>query len=105
MVMHREELNKLIPDFATWAQCFTIYLVVLARHKPQRVSDLLAYIFSIAAAVRNTNDQYGQSTARAVGNRQRPTQILLKWTQATIHSVMWEKLYFHFLSGTAIKLV
>ena len=40
------------PRFCHLAQCFTIYLAVLARHKPQRVPDLLAYIFSIPAAAK-----------------------------------------------------
>ena len=52
MVKHTEEPNNLIPDFTTWAQCFTIYLEVLASHKPERVLDLLAYFFSIAAAAK-----------------------------------------------------
>ena len=40
--------KKLIPDLATWVQCFAIYAAVLGMQYPQRISDLLGYAAFIA---------------------------------------------------------
>ena len=42
--------KKLIPDLATWVQCFALYVAVLAPHQPSRVPDLMAYMSCIAKA-------------------------------------------------------
>lgn len=42
--------KKLIPDLATWVQCFTIYVAVLAKQQPARVPDLMGYAAGIAKA-------------------------------------------------------
>ena len=40
--------KKLIPDLATWVQCFSIYAAVLWSQSPQRLPDLLGYAAFIA---------------------------------------------------------
>ena len=40
--------RKVIPDFATWSQCFSIYVAVLAPHQPERIPDLMGYQSLIA---------------------------------------------------------
>lgn len=40
--------KKLIPDMATWLQCFTIYAAVLGSQYPDRMLDLLGYAVFIA---------------------------------------------------------
>ena len=35
------QAKKAIPDFATWGQCFAIYVAVLAGHDPDRLLDLM----------------------------------------------------------------
>ena len=42
--------KKLIPDLATWVQCFALYVAVLAPHQPSRIPDLMAYMSCIAKA-------------------------------------------------------
>lgn len=42
--------KKMIPDLATWVQCFSVYVAVLARKQPERVPDLLGYAAGIARA-------------------------------------------------------
>ena len=42
------EHRKLIPDFATWVQCFNIYAVVVISKEPERAKNLLAYMSLIA---------------------------------------------------------
>lgn len=37
--------HQIISDFATWAQCFTLYMAVLAKNQPSRV---MAYLTIIA---------------------------------------------------------
>ena len=38
------EHRKLIPDFATWEQCFNIYAAVIISKEPERAKNLLAYM-------------------------------------------------------------
>ena len=40
--------KKLIPDLATWTQCFALYVAVLAPSQPERVPELMAYMSFIA---------------------------------------------------------
>ena len=40
--------KKLIPDLATWIQCFALYVAVLAPSQPERVPELMAYMSFIA---------------------------------------------------------
>lgn len=40
--------KKLIPDLATWVQCFSIYTAVLCSQSPERLPDLLGYAAFIA---------------------------------------------------------
>ena len=42
------ENRKLIPDLATWVQCFIIYSAVLISKEPDRAKNLLAYMSLIA---------------------------------------------------------
>ena len=42
--------RRLIPDFATWAQCFAIFTAVISSREPNRVPDLMAYLSIIAKA-------------------------------------------------------
>ncbi len=52
MVLRAEDLvgSKLIPDLATWLQCFSIYMVVVTDTEPDRAKSLLAYMTTIAKA-------------------------------------------------------
>ena len=53
VVVRAEDLTgtrKLIPDLATWLQCFAIYMAVSADKEPDRTSNLLAYMVTIAKA-------------------------------------------------------
>ena len=40
--------KKVIPDYATWAQCFSIYTAVVLTAHPERASSLLMYNAAIA---------------------------------------------------------
>lgn len=42
--------RKVIPDLATWAQCFALYVAVVAAHQPARLPDLMAYQAMVAKA-------------------------------------------------------
>jgi len=42
--------RRTIPDFGTWAQCFALYVAILAPVQPDRVPDLMAYQALIAKA-------------------------------------------------------
>ena len=46
------QARKLIPDFATWSQCFAVYVAVLGQHQPAKLPELLAYGSIIARASR-----------------------------------------------------
>ena len=35
--------RRLIPDYATWSQCFALYVAAVASHQPERLPDLMAY--------------------------------------------------------------
>ncbi len=42
------QTRKVIPDLATWSQCFALYVAVLAPHQPGRIADFMAYQAMIA---------------------------------------------------------
>ena len=42
--------KKLIPDLATWIQCFTIFMAIVTKHQPDHTSELLAYMNLIVRA-------------------------------------------------------
>ena len=42
------ESRKLIPDFATWVQCFCVYMAVVCSKEPERTKNMLAYLSLIA---------------------------------------------------------
>ena len=53
VVIRAEDLagsKKLIPDLATWLQCFAIYMAMAVGAEPDRVKSLLAYMTTIAKA-------------------------------------------------------
>lgn len=42
------ESQKLIPDLATWAHCFSIYMAVITVADPDHTKNMLAYMALIA---------------------------------------------------------
>ena len=44
--------RRMIPDLATWSQCYAVYVAVLAKERPERLPDLMAYQPLIARASR-----------------------------------------------------
>ena len=42
--------RKMIPDLATWLQCFALYMAVLADKEPDPTGNLLAYMVTITKA-------------------------------------------------------
>lgn len=44
------QARRLIPDLATWTQCFGLYAAVVLSQKPERLCELLAYKAIIAKA-------------------------------------------------------
>ena len=44
------QTRKIIPDLATWIQCFGLYAAVLLKQKPEKVSELIAYMTTISKA-------------------------------------------------------
>ena len=53
IVVRAEDLSgsrKMIPNLATWLQCFALYMVVVTDKEPDRTSNLLAYMVTIAKA-------------------------------------------------------
>ena len=47
------QTQRLVPDFATWIQCFAIYAAVTITHSPERAQGLMAYMLNIAKASIN----------------------------------------------------
>ena len=44
------QARKIIPDLATWLQCFALYVATLAPSQPSRVPEMMAYQTIIAKA-------------------------------------------------------
>ena len=42
------QTRRIIPDLATWSQCFALYVAVIAQSQPERVPELMAYQSLIA---------------------------------------------------------
>lgn len=42
--------RKMIPDLATWLQCYALYVAVVAAKQPERIPELMAYQSQIARA-------------------------------------------------------
>ena len=42
--------RQAIPDLATWLQCYSLYMAVLASHQPHRIVELVAYQSMIVKA-------------------------------------------------------
>lgn len=66
------ETRKIIPDLATWVQCFSLYVAVLATHSSQRVPELMAYQTTITKA--SLSGPHGWSMTKTLGKRQLETQ-------------------------------
>ena len=53
IVVRAEEVSgarKMIPDLATWTQCFALYMAIITTKEPDRTNNLLAYMVTIAKA-------------------------------------------------------
>ena len=44
-----EDTRRIIPDFPTWNQCFTIFAAALVTHQPERLPQLMAYQYQMAS--------------------------------------------------------
>ena len=44
------QTQRLVPDFATWIQCFALYAAIIIAHSPERAPGLMAYMLNIAKA-------------------------------------------------------
>ena len=42
------QARRVIPDLATWSQCYALYVAVLAPHQPTRLPELMSYQSLIA---------------------------------------------------------
>ena len=42
--------KRLIPDLATWVQCFSLYTVIICSQSPECITDLLGYMCQIVRA-------------------------------------------------------
>ena len=39
--------RKVLPNLATWTQCFAMYISVISTHQPQRMPEIMAYMSMI----------------------------------------------------------
>ena len=83
-----EDHRRIIPDFPTWIQCFTIYSAALCLQHPQRLPHLLAYQAQMASYAKNSGGRHGSYTTRTTGKKRQPrkTIIGLKLTPLSTHS-------------------
>ena len=44
------QTQRLVPDFATWVQCFAVYAAITIAHSPECAQGLMAYMHNIAKA-------------------------------------------------------
>ena len=44
------QARKIIPDLATWLQCFSLYITTVATKFPERIPELMSYQMTIAKA-------------------------------------------------------
>ena len=53
LLVHAQDLRqqkRLIPDLATWVQCFSLYTAIVCSKKPEPLTDLLGYMCQITKA-------------------------------------------------------
>lgn len=92
--------RKVIPDLATWAQCFAMYVAVLAPVQPERVPDLMAYQAIISKASTKYKWPswivYDQNFRQEMSGNPRqswakvdPSIYALSFTNQTISSENW----------------
>ena len=88
------ESQKVIPDLATWVQCFSIFMAVVIAKEPARAKNLLAYLATIAKCSQKFQwpswivyDQNFRQMLLRPGAR-----IGQKWTQAFTPSALLELL-------------
>jgi len=51
ILVHTTDLyqtNKLLPNLATWSQCFALFMATVALKDHKRITDLLTYMATIA---------------------------------------------------------
>ena len=94
------ETKKLIPDLATWVQCFSLYAAVVVSKEPERAKNLLAYMSLIAKcsmkyrwpswAVYDLNfRQEAAETGRKDWSKVDPSTYTQCFTGATINQENW----------------
>ena len=85
------QTHRIIPDLATWSQCFTLYVAVLAPTQPERIRDLVAYQAIIAKASLKYKWPswvvYDQNFRQEVAGK--PDQTWGKWTRALRPMLHW----------------
>ena len=102
VVIRAEDLSgarKLIPDLATWLQCFGLYIAVVTEQEPERTKSLLAYLSTIAKASAKYSwpswvvyDQNFQQEAADSGRKDWDPSIYTQcFTNAAISSENWCK--------------
>ena len=74
--------RKIIPDLATWVQCFSLYVATLATKSLGRIPDLMAYQTSIAKASQKYRCPAGLCMTKTSGRKQ--LAILLNLGQKSI---------------------
>ncbi len=67
--------RKVIPDLATWMQCFTIYVAVRAAYQPHKLADLMGYRSLIARPAKHLSGSRGLFTTRIFGKRRLATTM------------------------------
>ena len=105
VVIRAEDLagaRKMIPDLATWLQCFCLYSAVITEREPDRTKSLLAYATTIAKASLKYSwpswvvyDQNFRQEAADSGNKDwsriDPSIYTQCFTSAAISSESWCK--------------
>ena len=81
---HLAGSKKMIPDLATWLQCFCIYTPIIIEHELAHTKSLLAYATIIAKQVSSMPGRRGWSTTRISARKWQTVQTRTgqKWTQA-----------------------
>jgi len=58
------QTNKLLPNLATWSQCFALFMATVALKDQKRIADLLTYMATIAKLAKNIAGCPGWSMTR-----------------------------------------
>ena len=79
------QARKIIPDLATWLQCFALYVATLAPSQPSRVPEMMAYQTIIA---KNIDGHLGSCMTKILGRKRRITLLNhgQRWNQASMPS-------------------